>query len=251
MEAIQSPEWFWPRRPALWDYLLRRPCGLRHVFSLRPPATACRTALCPWLETILLQLRRRRRWRKPSLWRPELRPGRQCLRNHDRRRKRRSELSPTQSGFTETTLYSFTNNDNGSGAGGLIMDAHGDLFGMTGGFLGTAGAAYELTPRNGAWSFTLLQTFPGDGYPQTLAAPTLDLQGNLYGPIPSGGGSGYGEIFQLTPAGNQWIYTSFYEFSNVGPAFPIGAVTFDANGNMYGTTDFGGAGEGTVWEITP
>jgi hypothetical protein len=28
-------------------------------------------------------------------------------------------------------------------------------------------------------------------------------------------------------------------------------VTFDANGKMYGTTESGGAGDGTVWEITP
>ena len=45
------------------------------------------------------------------------------------------ELSPTQSGWSETTLYSFTG-ETGTGSGGLIMDAHGNLFGLTGGLGG-------------------------------------------------------------------------------------------------------------------
>jgi len=163
------------------------------------------------------------------------------------------ELSPTQAGWRETTLYSFTDSDNGSGAGGLVMDSHGDLFGITGNV--EPGAAYELTPQNGSWSFSLLKTFLGGGYPPTLAAPTLDSEGNLYGPVPSGGGADFGEIFKLAPSGNQWNFSSLYQFDscNDGNAcFPIGAVTFDSSGNMYGTTVGGGTDyAGTVWEITP
>jgi len=160
------------------------------------------------------------------------------------------ELSPTQSGWSETTLYSFTNNDNGGGSGGLIMDAHGDLFGITGG-TDSGGAAYELTPQNGSWSFTLLQAFQGEF--GALAAPTFDTHGSLYGPLPNGGSDDLGEIFRLTPSGNQWLYTPYYQFVSSGSgAEPYGAVIFDASGNMYGTAFvFGAGGEGTVWEITP
>ncbi len=71
--------------------------------------------------------------------------------------------------------------------------------------------------------------------------------------MPSGG-NGFGEIFKLTPSGNQWSYSLFHQFDSCNDGngcFPIGAVTFDASGNMYGTTEGGGAGEGSVWEITP
>jgi uncharacterized repeat protein (TIGR03803 family) len=156
------------------------------------------------------------------------------------------ELSPTQTGWNETTLYSL--GDNGSGAGGLALDAHGDLFGITGD-LGP-GAAFELTPQNGSWSYTLLQTFSGQ-YPGPLAAPTVDSRGNLYGPLPTGGSDFDGEIFKLTPSGNGWSYTPFFDFGSYGTQEPIGSVTFDASGNMYGTTASGTNHYGAVWEITP
>jgi len=162
------------------------------------------------------------------------------------------ELSPSQSGWVETTLYSFTANDYGNGSGGLIMDAQGDLFGITGDL--QSGAAYELKPQNGSWSFSLLQSFTGLLFTGPLAAPTFDSQGNLYGPVPNGGSNEAGEIFKLFHAGDQWIYSQFYQFIANGDlgAYPIGAVAFDANGNMYGTSEAGGpGGAGTVWEITP
>ena len=132
------------------------------------------------------------------------------------------------------------------------MDAQGDLFGITGDL--QSGAAYELKPQNGSWSFSLLQSFTGLLFTGPLASPTFDSRGNLYGPVPNGGSEENGEIFKLFHAGDQWIYTPFFQFTGTGDlgAYPIGAVTFDANGNMYGTTEAGGPdGDGTVWEITP
>ncbi len=161
------------------------------------------------------------------------------------------ELSPTQSGWSETTLYSFTS-DTGPGAGGLVMDAHGNLFGMTGGVDDSTNVAFELTPQNGSWSFSVLQMF-GEQEATPDVGPTLDSQGNLYGPLPTGGDDRVGEIFKLTPSGNQWTYSPFYQFVGcIDGCFPFGAVTFDASGNMYGTTSDGGTGGyGTLWEITP
>ena len=157
------------------------------------------------------------------------------------------ELSPSPSGWTERTLYAFTGNDGGNAVSGLIRDGHGNLFGMTGGI--EPGAAYELSPSLGSWRFRVLQTFTGS-YPGPFFGPTLDANGNLYGPLPTGG-VGNGEIFKLTADGNQWDYSSYYNF--VGPATePLGSVTFDAAGNMYGTTISGGSRTwGTVWMITP
>ena len=161
------------------------------------------------------------------------------------------ELSPTQSGWSETTLS--TAAPNGSFTGGLAMDAYGNLFGMTGNV--QPGAVYKLTPQNGSWSLTVLTSFTQILYTGPLAAPTLDSQeDNLYGPVPNGGSGEVGEIFKLTRAGDQWIFSEFYQFTLSGDdgEDPIGAVTLDSSGNVYGTTNFGGSGEGgTVWEITP
>jgi len=159
------------------------------------------------------------------------------------------ELSPTQSGWSETTLYSFTG-EYGDGAGSLIMDGRGNLFGIAGGFSSPSSGVYELKPQNGNWSFALLQSFANE-YTSPVAAPAFDAQGNLYGPLPTVN-DGNGEIFKLTPAGSQWVYSPFYQFNGFNGSTPIGAVTFDANGNMYGTVSAGGTGGyGTVWEITP
>ena len=278
------------------------------VFSLRPPATACTTAVCSWDETILYSFAGSADggypyygdlifdqagniygttsnggssnhgvvfrltpsgsgWAESVLW--NFNGGSDgggpyagvifdnagnlygtTTYGGSNRLGTVYELSPAQSGWSETTLYSFTNSDNGGGSGGLIMDAHGDLFGITGNQDG-GGAAYELTPQNGSWSFTLLQTFQGEF--GGIAAPTFDSQGNLYGPLPNGGSEDVGEIFQLTPSGNQWLYSPYYQFGSSGAGVePYGAVIFDASGNMYGTAFvLGAGGEGTVWEITP
>jgi uncharacterized repeat protein (TIGR03803 family) len=279
------------------------------VFSLRPPATACKTALCPWLETVLYNFtggadgagpaygdlafdqdgniygttvgggsgwgvvfkltRSGSGWTESVLWNftggsdgglpfggviSDNAGNLYGTTNSGGTNESGTvyELSPTQSGWSETTLYSFTG-EYGDGAGSLIMDAHGNLFGIAGSFFNPSSGAYELTPQNGTWSFTLLQSFENE-YTGPVAAPAFDSQGNLYGPLPTDGSDGEGEIFKLTPSGNQWIYSPFYQFSFSGNSGvePIGAVTFDTNGNMYGTASSGGTGGyGTVWEITP
>ena len=155
------------------------------------------------------------------------------------------ELSPTQSGgWVETTLYS-------GNAGGGVVWGHGDMFGLTGaGPGGGTAIVWELAPNNGTWTYTQLQNF-GDQYFGPAAPPTFDGQGNLYGALPSTMTNPAGEIFKLTRSGNQWIYSPYHVFTGgSGGSTPVGAVTFDANGNMYGTT-LGEGGASVVWEITP
>jgi len=155
------------------------------------------------------------------------------------------ELSPAQSGWTETTLYTITEQDNGQ-AIGIAMDPHGNIFGLTG---LDSGAAFELSPSGGNWNFTLMQTFTG-AYEGPFDAPTLDPLGNVYGTSTFAGGNG--EVFKLTPSNGGWIYTPLHDFDVNDGEIPIGGVTLDANGNLYGTTSMGGSRVwGTVWEITP
>lgn len=277
------------------------------VFSLQPPATACKAALCPWLETILYNFtgaadggdplygdltfdqagniygttatggssgegavfkltRSGNGWTESVIYNftggsdggiPVSGVIFDSAGNlYGTTSEGGSdfsgtvyELSPTQSGWSETTLYMF--GKYGSGSGGLVMDAHGNLFGVTGGFQGGVTVAFELTPQNGSWSFTPLQNF-GNEYIGAVAGLTFDYHGNLYGALPTMDGSFTGEIFRLTPSGNQWLYSDFYTFDGSTSGTPLGGVTFDASGNLYGTGLSGGSDfDGTVWEITP
>jgi uncharacterized repeat protein (TIGR03803 family) len=81
----------------------------------------------------------------------------------------------------------------------------------------------------------------------------MDTAGNLYGTTVEDGTYGEGTVFELTPSGNSWIYTDLHDFTGGSDgADPFGGVILGANGNLYGTTEDGGAnGDGVVFEITP
>ncbi len=81
----------------------------------------------------------------------------------------------------------------------------------------------------------------------------MDAAGSLYGTTYGDGAFGAGSVFKLTPSNGSWIYTSLYDFTNGSDgAGPTSNVTFDASGNLYGTTALGGQYlGGTIWEITP
>jgi uncharacterized repeat protein (TIGR03803 family) len=117
---------------------------------------------------------------------------------------------------------------------------------------GTAAAQQE----NVLYSFNANGT---DGYfPQ--AGLIFDASGNLFGATSSGGDRDGGMVFELTPtAGGSWTETVLYDFFPNGADGndPVAGVIFDASGNLYGTTLYGGVGYGcgsgcgTVFELTP
>lgn len=123
-------------------------------------------------------------------------------------------------------------------------------------FLAALGIGLVAAPPARATSYTafLLHSFgvtPGDG--TNPAAPLIsDSNGNLYGTTPSGGAGGFGTVFELvkSPAGT---YTEkvLYSFSGgTDGGSPSGGLVMDAAGNLYGTTQGGGAsGLGTVFEL--
>ena len=165
------------------------------------------------------------------------------------------ELSPTQSGWTETTLHAFDAFDYRHWIRRSHRDAHGNLFGIAGWswFWEKPSAAYELTPQRQLVLRFVVATL-GNSFRRTLASPTFDSQGNLYGPIACRR-QRFRPDFPADAIGNQWLFSPFYQFESCkdGDAcYPVGAVTFDASGNMYGTTETEELTiRGTVWEITP
>lgn len=75
----------------------------------------------------------------------------------------------------------------------------------------------------------------------------FDLDGNLYGTTASGGTYNAGVAFELTPGKNgAWTERVLYNFCTRvacrDGSQPIGALTLDSSGNLYGTTHEGGTG---------
>ena len=151
----------------------------------------------------------------------------------------------------ETTLYNFTGGaDGGTPLGNLIFDSAGNLYGTTnaGGASG-AGVVFKVDPSGNE---TVLYSFTGgsDGaYP--LAGVILDSQGNLYGTTNNGGRSNAGVVFKIDPSGVETVLHSFTGGADGG--YPLWVVlALDPDGNLYGTTAFGGASNaGVVFKVIP
>ena len=149
---------------------------------------------------------------------------------------------------------------------GLTLDAVGNLYGTTytGGTYG-AGTVFELTPVRGSgrlvnlWTRKVLFNFKNDDAGTTGAFPyaglIIDAAGNLYGTTYSGGTYHGGTVFELMlQAGGGWTETVLHNFNfNGADGYnPYAGLTFDAAGNLYGTTVGGGTyNYGTVFELTP
>lgn len=161
--------------------------------------------------------------------------------------------------WTETILYRFQGgNDAQNPVSQVTFDRSGNLYGTadSGGTSGH-GAVYELVHSNGNWSESVLYSFsPGPNGSDPEAEVIFDTAGNLYGTTPQGGqgcsGLGCGVVYKLSPSGSGWVESVLYSFSgeNDGGG-PYGGLVFDAAGNLYGTTVYGGTNNpgGTVFEL--
>jgi len=170
------------------------------------------------------------------------------------------ELTPTNGGWTETVLYSFTGGaDGGVPDGGLAFGPAGVLYGTTEAGGTGNGTVFELVPAHrsqGTWALNTIYAFPGPGLPGPTASVVLDAAGNLYGTTLNGPPDYppcQGSIFKLSHSYGVWDYSLLHCFTGGSDGGqPYSPVTVDANGNLYGTAYEGGAyGDGVVWQLTP
>jgi uncharacterized repeat protein (TIGR03803 family) len=170
---------------------------------------------------------------------------------------------------TLTTLYSFCSKSGCTdGAGplaGLVQATNGDLYGTTE-FYGAYGygTVFKITS---AGTLTTLHSFAG--YPTDGAYPVAGLiqttNGDLYGTTANGGANscehggrtlGCGTVFKIAPSG---MLTTLYSFCSQSGCTdgqnPDAGLVQATNGDLYGTTFYGGAfllnQVGTVFKITP
>lgn len=88
-----------------------------------------------------------------------------------------------------------------------------------------------------------------DGY-NAGSTPIFGKNGNLFGTTLAGGSYNRGMIFELAPrASGDWTEKILFNFNGYDGDDPLGNLTFDASGNLYGTTVNGGDGWGTVYEL--
>lgn len=162
----------------------------------------------------------------------------------------------------EKVVWSFGASGDGSvPTGKPVFDRAGNLYGTTfdGGW-SNFGTVYELSPTDNGWNETILYSFCSqlncpDGH-TPWAGLIWDKSGNLYGTTEYGGTGNGGTVFELSPPpapGGPWTLTTLWDFNNdANGAVPFGRLTWDAYGNLYGTTSAGGEGNcGTVFELSP
>jgi uncharacterized repeat protein (TIGR03803 family) len=170
-------------------------CGV--VFRLRPPATACTSALCPWDYTLVYQLTNNVEDPEGSLV-------------FDAAGNLYGttffgtiyEISPSGGGWNASVIYQLDNDTNA----GLVMDNAGNLYGVWADYTSTGGV-FELSPSSSGWTETMIYSFTGGSDGGTpLGGLVLDHAGNLYGSTSSGGSGGGGTVFELSPSGSGWTY---------------------------------------------
>jgi uncharacterized repeat protein (TIGR03803 family) len=153
-------------------------------------------------------------------------------------------------------IHSFTGQEDGATPeAGLTVDTAGKFYGTaSGGESGGNGSVFKLTTGgSGRVLATLNRGLPSRG-PDTQVV--IGPNGNLFGASYLGGrgdcvGNGScGLVYETQPPAHacasflcNWNGTLLYSFNNIPDAgVPDSPVVFDSVGNLYGTTEFGGAG---------
>jgi len=233
-------------------------CGT--VFSLKPPPAACTSTLCFWTVTTIHS------FQSPNGCTPYspviFNQAGNLYGTADDHTGVVYELSPSNGGWTETVLTTFDYGDGSfPGYGGLVFDKAGNLYGTTSGGGDNqceqgygCGVVYQLTPSGSGWTNNTLYEFhdgSDGGFPE--GGVILDASGDLYGTT-TGGGSGAGTVFELSPYNGYWNFNLLYSVTggnqNVGG--PWDSLVMDAAGSLYGTTASGGLyGNGAVFKLTP
>jgi uncharacterized protein YceK len=188
------------------------------------------------------------------------------------------KLSPSGSGYAYKVLYRFKDGRDGAWpVGGVIVGANGVLYGATqygasyacAGNTEGCGTVYSLTPNGSKYAEKILYVFKGgnDGL-LPISGLAMDSSGALYGTTWLGGGVGsigIGTVYKLTPSGSGYAEQVIHAFQGGqhDGAFPWAPVIIELNGDVDGTTQYGGSNDasctaegyggncGLVFRLTP
>lgn len=146
------------------------------------------------------------------------------------------ELSPGQNGWTETILYKFHDQNDGSmPITALTPHGAGNFYGVTtyGGKSDYCdpygcGTVFKLSPNGHTWKFQVIYDL-GSMRTKNISGPlTIDPSGNIYGTAGD-------EAFKLYTVNGHWFHTILHTFSYKYRQ-PVGGLILDSSGNLYGAT---------------
>lgn len=159
------------------------------------------------------------------------------------------ELTPTNGYWGEVVLHSFDRNgqDGYGSTANLVFGNDGGLYGTTtwGGTY-DYGTVFELTPGSGGWRENIIFSFDVSDGARPYGGVVVGKGGILYGTADV--------VFDLATASDGWTESVIEDFSNHDHDGngPFAGLTLDASGNLYGTTEYGGAHNmGVVYELNP
>ena len=137
----------------------------------------------------------------------------------------------------------------------MIVNSNGNLIGTTtSGGADNVGTVFEIAKTAGGYASTptTLFSFNGDDGGGPQGGLIADASGDLFGTTAFGSGSADGTVFEIkrTAGGYDSTPTTLASFDDVDGKDPEGSLVADSNGDLFGTTEFGGpSGEGVVFEI--
>jgi uncharacterized repeat protein (TIGR03803 family) len=167
-------------------------------------------------------------------------------------------VSPIGVRWTETGIFDFPGGfygDTPEDLGTIIIGPQGYFYGTTEkGGANAQGAVFKIdesADETVLYSFDRSDSYPDGNAP--TAGIIADAQGNLYGTTTQGGAYNNGTVFELTlQEDGTYLESILYSFAGTlsDGAVPIGGLSMDLQGNLYGTNGYGGLyGNGTVFEL--
>jgi len=157
---------------------------------------------------------------------------------------------------TFSVIHSFTGGTGGRYPSAGVTIRGNALYGNT---YDNCGTVYQLTHSGSNWLFSTLATLPQNCDP--AGRVVFGPDDHLYGTSWVGGAYKEGTVFKLTPpvgvcktVACYWTVNDLHYFgSGTDGSYPsLGDLIWDRQGNMYGTTEYGGtSNNGTVYELTP
>jgi uncharacterized repeat protein (TIGR03803 family) len=147
--------------------------------------------------------------------------------------------------MTAGGAFTVLHNFGGEAPSALLQATDGDFYGTTNSYGASAGGtAFRMTPT-GIVTFVHSFAVGSTEGANPAAALIQATDGNFYGTTSSGGAANVGTVFRMTADGSVTVLHPFLDAPTDG-ANPAAALLQGMDGNLYGTTESGGASQSGI-----